>query len=109
MEVYSDFYNPVKPVRDLPASLVDSLASLSLGQDLMKPESENALPDKEYILNSLDECPVCNSMYKRKGDLKNHMTAQHDISPSRIYFKCSCGTICNDQKQFSRHVKHNNH
>ena len=63
----------------------------------------------KFILNELTDCPICQNSFKRKGDLRKHLMKQHDIEPANVFYKCSCGTIIDEQKKFTRHVKHNGH
>ena len=104
MAAYRQFYTSKSFQTDVSDSLEETLASLSLN-----PKQDSPVSDTEYILNNLESCPLCDCVYKRKGDLKNHLVTNHQVNKESIYFKCSCGVTCDDQKKYSRHVKHNGH
>ena len=94
MKPYREFYT-AQPVQTDVDSLEECLSTLSLNSDSAKLVT--AIPTTEFILNTLDTCPICKIVYKRKGDLKNHLITQHLVNKEAIYFKCSCGVICDDQ------------
>ena len=108
MDPYASFYTPTtNSSDDLIEDLEQNLAALVIDQPVSLPVdtvTKTALP-KEYVLNIIDDCPICSSKYKRKGDLKNHLISQHFIEESSVYFECSCGVRSSDQKKFTRHSK----
>ena len=108
MVPYANFYLQKNSVDDQIKDLEECLASLTVGHLGSVPACPvtGKEPAKEYILNYVDECPICSSKYKRKGDLKNHLISHHFIEETCIYFECSnCRVRSGDQKKFTRHAK----
>ena len=69
MDPYASFYTPTtNSSDDLIEDLEQNLAALVIDQPV-DTVTKTALPN-EYILNIIDDCPICSSKYKQKGDLK---------------------------------------